>query len=746
MAVDQMIDGHFFYLRSVKNLTLAIVAIGISISSLAQVNLDSLEKAIEGRNIDTTLIADYLALASGHMNEDSTKTMYFIDEALQASESLKNRLWKGRSLFKLGQYHVHWGRDLEKTAYYYQLAVDLFRKENADLDELVATMKLGTVYTVVDQDDKAFELYRSSLERHPQDDRYGMIINNSIGVMMKSIGESRKALGYMDRSEEFFERLRDPDPVIIDKQISNDKNRGVLYRNIESFDTAEFYLDRALQRAIEENDSLWIARVYNSIGLMYEKQQLYLQAVDAFSQSLDLKRAQNYTDGVITSLTNIGALYIKMGDYTKAKTCLEEADLLCEMSNMAHREVNVLKELSELYYKTGKPRLAYEKLHEFIELSDSLEELTNSKYKQELEAQYQNNVLAAEEDKLKAELAAADLREETRTAELKQQKTFMVLGISFTVVLLILVVITIRSNIKRKTINNELSGKNVEITQKSVKIENQKHQIEEKNQEMMDSINYAKRIQNAILPNHEFFKKHLPASFIYYEPKDVLAGDFYWMDVVDDIIIWAAADCTGHGIPGAMVSVVCHNAMNRSIHEFGHTVPGKILDSTRDLVIETFEKSGMEVNDGMDIALCCYNKKTNSLQFAGANNPLWLIRPLEGNGTTESDFIDEEAGKILQEFRGDKQPVGRHYVKSPFRTHQVDVQKGDQLFLFTDGFADQFGGDKGKKLKYKNFKKLILQHSVGDIQEHGNKISEAFSSWKGDFEQLDDVCVIGVKI
>jgi tetratricopeptide (TPR) repeat protein len=710
-----------------------------------QENIDSIEANLAERDLDTNLINDYLLLANHFRLDDSLKTITYIDKAIQISSELKNNLKKGEAFLIKGKFHVIWGYDLEKAATNYKIALDLFRAENKLDKELEMILRLGACYDILGQDEESFAIYEEGLLRHPDNPSFSCVINNDLAGKMKSIGEGEKAISYYDISDKNFQLIKNPVQIEIDAQLSNDKNRGVIYRNFEIYDTAEFYFNRSLDRSIELGDSAWIARNYNSIGIMYERQNLFLQAIEMFEKSLAIKKSLKYTDGVVTTLTNIGNLYFEIGNTNKALKYIEEADGLCGMDCEPGRQSRVLRHISHLYYETGNHKLAYEKLNRHVILQDSLDEVYSTKQSLELEAKYQNNMHQVEQDKLEAELVASDLREQNRNAQLKTQRNLLILGTVLGIILFGLVIISIRSNIKRKAANKALQEKNDEVIQKSDKIEQQKHQIEIKNQEMLDSITYAKRIQDAILPNDIFFKKQLPDSFIYYQPKDILAGDFYWMDVIGDTVIWAAADCTGHGIPGAMVSVVCHNALNRSVHEFGFLEPGKILDCTRDLVIKSFEKSGMDVKDGMDIALCCWNKKTKKLQFSGANNPLWILRNSEQAEVTETDFKSEDGAIVLKEIKGDKQPVGRFYHEDPFTTVDVELKEEDQLFVFTDGFADQFGGDKGKKLKYKNFKKLILQNSMKNLDDHGKEMEIIFNQWKGDFEQLDDVCVIGVK-
>ena len=198
----------------------------------------------------------------------------------------------------------------------------------------------------------------------------------------------------------------------------------------------------------------------------------------------------------------------------------------------------------------------------------------------------------------------------------------------------------------------------------------------------------------------------------------------------NDIVFVAAGDCTGHGVPGAMVSVVCSNALNRAVKEFGITEPGKILDKVRDLVIETFEKSEKEdIKDGMDISLCTFNSKTKEVQWSGANNPLWYIQDTE-----------------IKEITADKQPIGNSDNPKPFTTHTIKLNDGDEVYLFTDGYADQFGGPKGKKYKYKQLEQKVLEGRNLDMNVQRNNLNTSFEAWKGNLEQVDDVLIIGIRV
>lgn len=316
-----------------------------------------------------------------------------------------------------------------------------------------------------------------------------------------------------------------------------------------------------------------------------------------------------------------------------------------------------------------------------------------------------------------------------KDSELNDSKQTIVYFVLVIMVFLILVFFVIRSNYLRKQTNKTLVQQKEIIESQKSEVEAQKHLVEEKQKEIIDSISYAKRLQEAILPPQEFINKHISDNFILYKPKDLVAGDFYWAEHIGDLFFIAAADSTGHGVPGAMVSVVCSNALNRTVKEFGLTQTGNILDKTRELVVETFEKSASEVKDGMDISLLCIDTKNKKITWSGANNALWYMQNNE-----------------LLIIKPDKQPIGKTDNPSPFTTHEVTYKDGTTFYLFTDGFADQFGGDKGKKFKYKQLEELLLTNNNLALSAQSNLLNQKFESWKGNLEQVDDVCVIGVKI
>jgi len=279
---------------------------------------------------------------------------------------------------------------------------------------------------------------------------------------------------------------------------------------------------------------------------------------------------------------------------------------------------------------------------------------------------------------------------------------------------------------------NELEQK---VKDRTAEVVRQKEEIEIKNKHITDSIRYAKHIQNAILPPDTFVKKLLPKSFIFYKPKDIVSGDFYWISKRDGLIMYAAVDCTGHGVPGAFMSIVGHNQLNYAVEVKKARESNIILDLLNQGVEKTLREKGVDnpsgVKDGMDLALCIIDYKNMKLQFSGANNPLCLIRDNE-----------------LIQVKGDRQAIGGSYEDElpKFEKHEMDLRKGDILYTFSDGYPDQFGGTDGRKFMKKRFRELLLKIHKDPMQEQKKLLNDILVEWQGDEEQVDDILVMGVKI
>lgn len=604
---------------------------------------------------------------------------------------------------------------------------------------------------------KAIDQFMNAIEMSQRTGYQKGIIKalNNMGLVYKDIGEYTKAIDCYSKLLISAEKNGD-----MNAMASAFNNIGLIHLVLANYDKAVEYYEKSLALKEEMGNKHGIALTLNNIGLVYFEQGLYEKAYELFNKSLELETELENKTGMHMALTNIGDVLSKQGRYDEAlgyyeqslKIIQETGDQMalastfnkignifrkkgditkaiqyCEQGLVIAQQLGailVIRDAAGSLWETYKELDQFSKALEMHELftttAASIQNETNQKKAIEQEFQYQYAIkTVADSVKYSQEKQLQQAEIEKRGAQLKAKRNqqYALYGGLF--------LITVFAGLMYNRFKITSRQKN-EIEQASL-------ELTEKKQEILDSITYAKRIQTAILPSYKILKEFERNAFMYYKPKDIVAGDFYWVQKVNDTVLFAAADCTGHGVPGAIVSVVCHNALNRAVKEFNLLDPGKILDKTRELVLETFELSDEEVMDGMDIALCAL--KENSLLYAGARNPLWVYR----KGITDLEQVEV--------YPATKQPIGR--CVRPFinyHTHELTLNQGDTFYIFSDGFPDQFGGVNGKKYKYKRFKQFLLGLAGYPPREQREMIRNEFYSWKGEREQIDDICIIGVKI
>lgn len=584
-------------------------------------------------------------------------------------------------------------------------------------------------------------------------EKYLSVAYNNIGLALSNQGLYAEALANYQRS--VSSALKRKDTLAISNAYNN---MGIVYWNKREFAKAEKYLMMCIDIADKQRDEQGKAENLNNLGLVFKDQKMYKRAMECFTECLELVKHDssllvtgnaylnigivksmegkyneamqyyetanrifdkiNFHQGKADTYVEVGKIYGKMGQYDKAcQVCTKALEQAWE-----HKFYTEIRDANRCLYenhkKAGRIKDALLYFEQYSFLQDSLGERANAKELERVELRYEfeNKAVA---DSLRVEVERHASKERSRHE--RNQRYFLYGGLALVIAFAIFMFNRFRVSQRQKKI----------IEKQQIETKQAKVLVEEKNKEILDSINYAKRLQEAILPSHKLLDKYFAEHFILYLPKDIVAGDFYWLETRGDYLFFTVADCTGHGVPGALVSVVCSNALNHAIGEFNLSDPGKILDKVRELVLSTFESKDTEVKDGMDISLCVLSLSTLKLQWAGANNPLWYRKAGE-----------EE----IQEIRADKQPVGRYAAEKPFTTHELQLQKGDVLYLYTDGYPDQFGGDKGKKLKALYMKKLLMAARSKPMREQGKYMYDAFEKWKGNLEQIDDVCVAGFKI
>ena len=572
---------------------------------------------------------------------------------------------------------------------------------------------------------EALDYYHQSLKIQQEiNDLEGVSTSlNNIGAVYSSQGDVEEALKYCIKS------------LALKKLIGSEYGLAMSYNNIgslyntqgETKNALEYFL-QALEIRKKLGDKLGEGTVLNNIGEIYLKQKELDQSLVYFNDALTILEEVGSKKLTAISLKNIGEVYLKKGELKKAEQTIQKAFVLSKKVGYPKGIANTSLLLSKIAIQQQDYKKTYDMYTLHVLMLDSMKNIETQKAAIQQQTKYEYESRKAIDDLKNEKLVAIEKQKK------EQQKVITyVIAISLIIVALFLGFIFNRLQITKK---------------QKFEIEKQKQIVETAHKEITDSIKYAKRLQNAILPSFSEINNTLKNNFILFKPKNVVSGDFYWFEHKLNnkyTSLIAAADCTGHGVPGAMVSVACSNALHRSVNEFGIIEPSKILDKTRELVIATFAKSGENIKDGMDITLCAFSD--HKVVFSGANNPLWIVRSVKELTKEQLEHrttvIIEE--KALIEFKGDRQPVGLHEKMIPFTQTEIELVAGDLVYLFTDGFPDQFGGEKGKKIKYKAFKKILIENSNKTMLQQKEILNLEFNNWKGNLEQVDDICIIGIK-
>ena len=584
------------------------------------------------------------------------------------------------------------------------------------------------------------------------EDYYTYISNN----------DNRAALKVLHECNNLAKKLKDNIAIA---DIYN--KTGAVYINIRLYEKALINFQEAYKIYKLYGEKSGLSNTVNNIGSVYFHRGEFAESYKYMEESLQLARILKHKDGIATSLANLGAVMLQSGivyNPIKAKNYLIESEKVCEEVGNYEQLIYTQNSLGEFYLKTNDYKNAlnyfykiisgcdsiglmdmkiitlknisdtYVKLKDFekafnyfekaTHIEDSIFTLENTKTLTEIETKYQTAEKEKENELLKKNNEIHELEIQQQTANISKQRTIIFISIVMVFVLLGFSFVLIK-NIREK------QRKNKQINDQKAQIEQQHKLLAQKNKDTIDSIIYAKRIQDALLKGENIASKKLPEHFIYFQPKDIVSGDFHWIYEQEDCWYVAAVDCTGHGVPGAFLTMLGTAYLNEICSTNKDISPADILDKLREKVIHELNQDGKKTDtkDGMDMSLVKINLKSKSIEWAGANNPLYYFQSGE-----------------LNVVKPDKQPIGYIENIKPFTNHQLTLNSGDSLYLFTDGYADQFGGPKGKKFKYSQLKEKLsgIQTESTKMQRH--ILENIFNEWKGNLEQIDDVCIIGIKL
>lgn len=743
----------------------------------------------------------YCYLDEGNFSEAISQ----FEEAIALCESIDSKEGIAENYTPLGIIEYAMG-NYDGAIDYFQKGLDIFIEIEDSISIASAYNNIGIIYRNRGLYDKAMENYIYSLKVYEKagNKRGEASANLNIGIIQNEQENYELALHYYLKALELFEEINAKrelnrlynniglvyNNMAIDMEVKHDEENETDEKEIESlkknyYDKALEYFDNSLSLATEMNDKYAMSANFMNIGSIYKDLKLYSKALSPFYEALKINKDIGDVAGQAMVYSNLSGLYVELylelTDKDDEETEQLRKDYLENAISYGKRSLSIAldigslptqrtaaKSLLDAYKNFGDSGKALEFAELFINVNQQIFNEERTRALTEMQTKYE-----AEKKELKIE----NLNQENalRKAELaqseEQRKRQLVIIYAFVVGFIIIAVFSfllLRLFIQKKKANILLASQKQQIEQKNDMLEEaneeirsqkeeievqhdtvvkQKDFIEKQKTRIEDSIRYAKRIQNAMLPTNEDIKPLVDDYFILFQPKDVVSGDFYWATSESDWSIMVAADCTGHGVPGAFMSMLGISFLNQIISKKGFSNAARVLAELRELIIKALKQTYDEDSqvDGMDISLLAINKKTLTCNWAGAHNPLWIIKKDNINKAFD-DIIDK-----VDVIKGDKMPVSLHVRMDNYTNHKISLNKGDKIYMFSDGYSDQFGGEKGRKINSKGFKKIIAEISHLPMEQQKSMLEEKLENWKNPengrhFEQIDDVVVFGIEV
>lgn len=729
--------------------------------------IDSIENLIKTSPDDTNKVNTLIDFARKSYTTNLKCSFKYGYKALQLSKKIHFFSGEASASNLLGVCHYQVG-NLDSSEICYLRALNLAVRYKFKKIQIKATGNLGLVYTNLGKYDKAIEYLNKSLKANESINDSASIARNcaDIASIYSYTNKFDLSVSYNKRALGLFRALG------MKSGEANVLNSiGSTFQDLKKYKEAMFYFNQSAKIKESIGDKKGLANTYHNMGFVYADLHQNDSAQYILEKSLKLNQEIDNKEGLANDKISLGLIYSEKGNEKKAiEYYLSAYNLSQDIGAMIFSKY-AAKDLSTSYEKTGDIKNAFLYYKRYKEISDSLKSVEIEKKISEVEGLYQTEKKQKEIELLEKDKAL----QKTELNRQKVQKFAFIGGFAFMLILAFVIFRSYRQKRKANILlkeqkhqieekNEELNQQNEEITAQRDEIEaqrdeitaqrdmvtnqrdeiesqrdlvtKQKDHIEEQKKEITDSINYAKRIQQAVLPTGEYAKSIMGDHFILFKPKDIVSGDFFWATRVNEWLIVTVADCTGHGVPGAFMSMLGVSFLNEIVRKKEITKASEVLDHLRESIIEALQQKGQsgEQKDGLDIALCALDTTNNTLQYAGANNPLYVVT----------------SDKVLKEIYPDKQPVGIHSNMTPFTNQIISVHKGDVLYLMSDGYEDQFGGPKNKKFMAKHLKTLLVSISNKDMEEQQVILDQTFENWisasETKQEQIDDVTVLGIRI
>jgi len=672
----------------------------------AQTLLDSLQQALAQTGRDTQRVRVLCQLSRAYYQVEQQKAEQVTREALELAKKLDDARGLSDAHNLLGNI-LGDKADIKGAIDSYTQSLN-YREQLRDSQGIVISYNnIGLAYSEGGDKLAAIDYYVK-----------GLAIADKIGFERgRGLLNSNIGLVYYDLKNYEFSEKYQREAITIYEKMGNKKalptaynNLGIVFKARGQYKEAKEFYGKALDLARAEKNPYRIAAYGDNIGVVLQDEKRYEEALRYNLEALEIRRTLQDPSGLMNSLINVGSTYAHLGQLDKAEPLIREAYAIGQAGNK-WQQMEVANSMAALLAAKGNYKEAYEQISFYNQLKDSLVGAESRRQMAEILTRYKTEQQERENEVLRKDNALMD-------AEAKQGAYVRNFLFGFVALFLLLALVLFYAYRNKQRSNVALSQ--------------QKTQIELQKKEITDSITYARRIQQSILPPSQDMQQLFPRSFVLYLPKDIVSGDFYWIAQSGSTCLLAAADCTGHGVPGAFMSMLGIDKLNEIVKQ--EAGPGEMLRLLDRSVKNTLRQdhdagsSGTIVQDGMDIALCAIEKGT--LRYAGANRPLWLFRK-----------------GALQELKPTKAPIGGAAGgEQRYEEQQVGLLPGDRLYLFTDGFADQFGGPEGKKFMTRRMRELLAALQEKTLPDQKAALHAAFTAWQGRAQQVDDVLVIAVEI
>ena len=551
-----------------------------------------------------------------------------------------------------------------------------------------------------------------------------------------------------DRRDNAIDHLEDA--IRLSKEVNNLEQEaaslltlGNCYKAKKDFDTAEEKYLASIAIAKEHNYQRTLAGDYNGMGSLMRMLGRLDESMEYYQKAIVINTAAKNDKWLSYNYNNIGNILKDQGRPNKALIYFKKSMRMKERMNDDRGKVMTYINLSDCYSLMGDYRSAYEYRKMYIDLNDSLMTVDRAKETQKLAAEYQS-------DKREAQIAQLSMQDELNQQKIEaseeriRYQNFLGWLIGVAAVLFLAVAIILWYSARnRKRINEQLEEKNAQIRLKN-------EQLDYQHKEIKSSINYAKRIQSIILPSQLKMDEYFTKYSILFMPKDIVSGDFYLFEPVSTGAYFGVVDCTGHGVPGAMMSLVGSSYFSKAIKEKNLQSPAAVLDFINQEFPKALTTNDVTITDGMDLALCFLNSERTTLSFAGAHRNCWVMNAKDKWANRDiregldQRFVDQDV--VLLELKGNRQGIGKSRTSKPFNDVEIPVHSGDRIVLFTDGYVDQFGGEANKKFRNSQLRRVLIDNMHLSAKEIEGVLVDTINNWRQEEEQIDDICVMVVDI